>query len=581
MARIKRIVCYAVNGGGMGHITRLLGVARWLRRYVGLLEGRSPEIYFLTSSEATGVLLDANFPSFKLPSKTLVRRAGLDVLEYRRLARGFVWQTLSSFAPDLLVVDTFPSGSFDELLQLLDGPFAKGLILRRVKPDYGNRPTFQAALGLYDVIVAPHDADRGERFGVPPHKPLHFCGEVLQVEREETLSRDEARARLGLPQDARVVYVSAGGGGDPESEAALARSVELLTALDPNLYLLVGAGPLYPGRRLGGPRLLWFTDPGVVRYFPACDAALSAGGYNTFHELLYMRVPSLFFAQEKVADDQAERIREAAALGACRLLPSLDDAPSALENILVPEVAAQMRAQCEVFLPTNGASRCARALLSSVYPDEALAWASGLLTARTAQVFEQAGPEGVQVMARWLPKLVPQEHVAGAVGGAAFQSLLSQLSPQAAREVEALLQRGGPQELLPIRDSLERLVAASAHWVGGLEALMGLVEVAMKKHPLAQEPDPNAWLPWMARLLSGMLDALVVPEGWDTEGVMQIYKIFPKIVDADVAEGFALFRQTLARVAPRKNSAALMHELRVFKFAHPRVTRETLALLGA
>jgi hypothetical protein len=78
-----------------------------------------------------------------------------------------------------------------------------------------------------------------------------------------------------------------------------------------------------------------------------------------------------------------------------------------------------------------------------------------------------------------------------------------------------------------------------------------------------------------------MLDALVVPEGWDTEGVMQIYKIFPKIVDADVAEGFALFRQTLARVAPRKNSAALMHELRVFKFAHPRVTRETLALLGA
>ena len=48
---------------------------------VGLLEKRTPEIIFLTSSEATQVLLQAGFASFKLPSKTVVRQAGMDMLE--------------------------------------------------------------------------------------------------------------------------------------------------------------------------------------------------------------------------------------------------------------------------------------------------------------------------------------------------------------------------------------------------------------------------------------------------------------------------------------------------------------------
>ena len=30
-----RVVCYAVNGTGVGHVTRLLAIARWLRRRMG------------------------------------------------------------------------------------------------------------------------------------------------------------------------------------------------------------------------------------------------------------------------------------------------------------------------------------------------------------------------------------------------------------------------------------------------------------------------------------------------------------------------------------------------------------------
>ena len=139
------------------------------------------------------------------------------------------------------LVDTFPAGSFDELFQLLDGPFRKAFIFREVKPEYGNRPIFQAALGLYDTVVAPHRAPPPA--GDPPPgraasgRPVHYCGEVLQLEREEARPAAEVRQELGLAPGAKLVFLSAGGGGDPGAEEALTSLVEALRD-DPGLHLL-------------------------------------------------------------------------------------------------------------------------------------------------------------------------------------------------------------------------------------------------------------------------------------------------------------------------------------------------------
>ena len=158
MPKPKRIVCYAINGAGLGHVTRLRTVAKWLRRYVALMDGQSPEILFLTSSDASDTLADAGFAAFKIPSKTVARKTELVKLEYRRLAKHFVWNSLGVFTPDLLVVDTFPSGSFDELFQVLDGPFKASFLYRNVNPEYATRATFRSALRMYDQVVAPHAA---------------------------------------------------------------------------------------------------------------------------------------------------------------------------------------------------------------------------------------------------------------------------------------------------------------------------------------------------------------------------------------------------------------------------------------
>ena len=576
MAKIKRIVCYAVNGSGLGHVTRLMSVAKWLRRTVGVLERRPPEILFLTSSEATQVLLQAGFASFKLPSKTIVRQTGMDMLEYRRLARQFVWQTLGTFAPDLLVVDTFPSGSFDELLQLLDAPFQKGFIHRRVKPEYAQRPTFQAALGLYDSIVVPH-ASHG------PHDAREaWCGEVLHIEREALMPAQQARAQLGVPPERTLVYVSAGGGGDPHSQAALASVVEALSG-DPTLHLLVGAGPLYRGTRMGGQNLTWFTEPEVAPYMAACDAAISAGGYNTFHELLHLGGPSVFFAQAKVADDQAHRIQTAAQAGACLWLDDSALDPAALRTALSRALEAResLSANARAYVPQNGAARCARALLAQTYSAAQLAWAESVLTPTLALAFEAHGPEGQRTMAQWLPQLFPAVHIDSLESHPSFQALVASLPADAAQEVQRVLTATrDTQNSDAAARRLVTLLDESQALPGGISTLCALVENAMKKHPLANEPGA-AWLIWLERLLTQLHGLLArCWEGWPQESVLQVYRTFPRLFDADLDTAFSTFVAMMDHsVATGLDFSGLLQKLRALKFTHKRITAQSLAAL--
>lgn len=142
-ARTVRIVNYAVDGAGVGHLTRLVAINRWIRRYCAYL-GVRPEIYFLTSSEADGLLFAERFAAFKLPSKTVVQETGLDKPTYLALAKQWVWHSLGLLRPDLFIVDTFPRGAFGELLSALDLCRKKAFIYRPVKPEFAAKADFQA-----------------------------------------------------------------------------------------------------------------------------------------------------------------------------------------------------------------------------------------------------------------------------------------------------------------------------------------------------------------------------------------------------------------------------------------------------
>ncbi|MBI3724427.1 hypothetical protein HY251_10805, partial [bacterium] len=150
------VLLYAVNGAGVGHLVRLLAIARWIRRYAALLDA-SAEIHFLTSSEASSLAFREGFASWKLPSKTVIRDAKISKPSYLRAARQWVFSSVALLRPDLLIVDSFPNGSFNELLQVLDLVPKKAFVYRAAKKDFAARASFQALLPLYDRILVPHD----------------------------------------------------------------------------------------------------------------------------------------------------------------------------------------------------------------------------------------------------------------------------------------------------------------------------------------------------------------------------------------------------------------------------------------
>lgn len=394
MSRTVRVVCYAVNGSGVGHLTRLHAIARWMRRYATAL-GVKAEIYFLTSCEADGILFGDGFPSFKLPSKTVIGDAGYDKLAYLALAKQWVWHSLSLLRPDLLVVDTFPRGAFGELLGALDLVRRKAFVYRPTKAAFAARADFQAMLPLYDAIVVPDTREQAV-VQVPEaaRGRLRFVGPIVSRDVVELSSREDARRALGIEEGRLAVLVSAGGGGDPGVDDHLARAHAAL-ADDPSLHLVLGAGPLHRGAPIRGPRTTWIEGPGLGRYMRAFDLAICAAGYNTFHELMLAGVPALFVPQEKIADEQDRRAARAVDAGAGRFVDLRDAAAirAAVDALRDPVARADASAAARALVPASHARDAAAELLRLILPPHEVEAAEDVVS---DEVLARVGSDGLE-----------------------------------------------------------------------------------------------------------------------------------------------------------------------------------------
>ncbi len=354
-----RIVSYAINGRGMGHLVRQLSILRWVRRIAALLD-RSCEIWILTSSEADTLARREGFVSLKMPSKAMMRDAGIEPSRYLAVARTWVLQTMAGLQPDLLVVDTFPGGSFGELVAALELAEHRVLVARRVREKFAEEDAYRALLPLYERTIFPDD-----RAGGP----------IVIRERSELHPRHEARNALGISGDVPAIWVTRGGGGDVDAANELPRLIKALRGR--GWHVVVGAGPLYQGPEIRGEGITWLCRYTPVELFNGLDVAVSAGGYNTFHELMFAGVPTVFLPQPRIADDQSERVLRAQSAGAGKVAANLAEVPELVSELLgdprAPEAARAL-------VPENGARAAALEILSTVLPAADLHMASEVLT---------------------------------------------------------------------------------------------------------------------------------------------------------------------------------------------------------
>ena len=354
-----RIVSYAINGRGMGHLVRQLSILRWVRRVTDVL-GVQTECWVLTSSEADTLARREGICAFKMPSKAMMRDAELEPSRFMSVSRALTLNIISGLAPSLLIVDTFPGGSFGELIAALEMVPHRALVARKVREEIESNVAYRSLLPLYECIIEPDDRETGP---------------IMIREREELLGRGQAREQLGVEGDKQVVYLTLGGGGDVACAQVLPVTAPRL--VDRGYHVVVGAGPLYQGPEVRGPGITWMSRYVPMELFAGFDVAVSAGGYNSFHELMYCGVPTVFTPQPRISDDQEGRTLRAEQAGAGKRAATIEEIPDLVAELLADPRASE---KARELVPENGAKKAALTVLSSLLPAEDLAMANKVLS---------------------------------------------------------------------------------------------------------------------------------------------------------------------------------------------------------
>ena len=308
-------VFYAINGRGLGHITRQTNIARDLRLLLSRLQ-IPDRLEVLTTSDAPQVARE--FLVTKIPSKTTINKMGFSPRKFAAQARNLIGNFLSAVQPDVLVVDTDPRGSFAEIAFVRG--FAKNLVFvdRHKDESVTQQASYRANLAIYDLIVVPEDSTCLDT----ANPRVQVTGKIQAFLPERALSRAAVRAHYGLRPGERLLYLSAGGGGDPQAGECLERAIDALAAV-PDSLVVVGYGPLFEGRMCCGRRnVLPMQSCDMAAQFAGFDMAVSAAGYNSHEELLAACVPTLFHAQTKGMDRQDLRIQASLASGWCGAIES-------------------------------------------------------------------------------------------------------------------------------------------------------------------------------------------------------------------------------------------------------------------
>jgi UDP:flavonoid glycosyltransferase YjiC (YdhE family) len=359
-----RVIFYASNGFGLGHLMRTMAVGRALRKRVA-----DSEIIFMTNSEASQLAWQEGFTTIKLMSRFSAPRGRPEADRMVEVNRAIVAATLRSFAPDAMVVDSYPRGAMRELTPMLRYPDCRRIFIYREKNEEirHNEMLLRILDKYYEFVVVPHrQADF--TMPIPDHLETRFVDAIMIRGRDEALPRDEARRRLGFPQDAFVVYVGFGGGGDTNyrrfRDWVLAEAVRY-----PDWLFAVARPPLFRGPPPAAEgNLLEFSYFPLAECWNAFDGAVSALGFNTTSELLHHGVPSLFVELDMPDDDQGGRAARIEKAGAGIAMKPFDTRKlvAGLAVLADPKRRKAMSKAARAMLPVNGAAVAADSIVEWV-----------------------------------------------------------------------------------------------------------------------------------------------------------------------------------------------------------------------
>jgi UDP:flavonoid glycosyltransferase YjiC (YdhE family) len=343
-----RIMFVSSNGTGLGHLTRSMAIAKRLDPGI--------EPLFVTLSRAAPVVRELGFPVEYMASHGSTG-TGSDWRWSRRLTAR-LGAAIAEVDPRVLVFDGILP--YDPLLAAMKR-VPVTVWSRRAMWQPGASAVPLTRSDLFDAILEPGEFAAGQDAGPTSRRrdEVHAVAPIVFLDDSEILPRAEAEAELGLEPGKPAILVQLGQGRDVA--AATDRCLRLLANRDD---VQVAAASSAIAGLLDVPEgivHLRSTYP-MSRYYSAFDGAVSAAGYNAFHELVRFGVPTLFVPMRRETDDQPARARYAADVGVGLAVDGPRDTriEARLSELLDADRRGGMRERLQELRPENGAASAAQ-----------------------------------------------------------------------------------------------------------------------------------------------------------------------------------------------------------------------------
>ncbi|WP_371017606.1 glycosyltransferase [Pseudalkalibacillus sp. JSM 102089] len=353
------ILFVPTNGAGLGHLTRLLAIARRVKRI-----DPSKKIIFHTTSSAMHLILQEGFLGYHLPSKMLFPKE-MSAKQWNAMLRDHLETVISIHQPETIVFDgAFPYAGLVASMRKKDG--LRKIWVKRGQHKEGKAELVESKEAEFDEVYVPGEA--GGENSMRKEGMKTYCEPVLYLDREELKDRESVRRQWNIPEGMKMVYVQLGAGKINDIHSTISILLNELLKRD-DVFVVIGESIIGNRMDLKMDRVLTLRDYPNSIYFNAFDLIVTATGYNTFHEVMYFGVPSILIPNENTkTDDQVARAMIAGDAGAAIVLrdPGATDFEKAIREALDEENNRNMRKSALSLVKENGAQQMAEMIVQNV-----------------------------------------------------------------------------------------------------------------------------------------------------------------------------------------------------------------------
>ena len=199
----RRVMFITINGVGMGHLTRMLAIAKRCPKPI--------EPVFVTMSQALKVLREQGYLAEFIPSRQYL---DCDINHWNSFLKHELNEMISFYDPAVIVFDG--NVPYQGLIDSIKANPAPWFIWSRRGMWRSDDATIVAREKYFDAVVEPGDLAAGDDHGITTRyrDRTHHVRPIRLLDTTEMLSRDEARAELKLDNERPAVLIQLGAGNN-------------------------------------------------------------------------------------------------------------------------------------------------------------------------------------------------------------------------------------------------------------------------------------------------------------------------------------------------------------------------------